>query len=120
MRRSIAIMAALGMGLISAAAWADAERPSPQVVVLGQRAGAAAAPTILRGSAVQPKAAVAVDTGSQSEIVAGQKLWLVDRASGEVQSCVSRQTSTVGLREVLCTTAELGGYSRTFGRNFQP
>jgi hypothetical protein len=119
MRRSMAIMAGLGIGLISAAvAWADGERPAPQVLVLGQHA-AASAPTILRGSAVGPKAAPA-EAGDRTQIVAGQRLWLIDRTTGEVQSCINRQTSTVGLREVRCTTAELGGYSRTFGPDFKP
>ncbi len=121
MRRWMVIAAGVGIGLTSAAAaWADSARPSPQVLVLSQRAGAPAAPTILRGSAVQPKVAEAAETSESTQIVAGQQLWLVDRATGEVQSCVNLQTVNVGFREISCTTAEFGGYSRTFGRNFRP
>jgi hypothetical protein len=122
MRRWMVIAAGVGIGLTSAAAaWADSARPSPQLLVLSQRPGAPAAPTILRGSAVQPKAVETVETTSDStQIVAGQQLWLVDRATGEVQSCVNLQTVNVGFREIRCTTAEFGGYSRTFGRNFRP
>lgn len=119
MRRWMVIAAGVGIGLATATAWADAERPSPQLLVLGERTGAPAAPVILRGSVAQP-AAAAVERGGQADIAAGRELWLVDRQSGEVQNCISRQTSSVGVREVLCTTTELGGYSRTFGPNFRP
>ncbi len=121
MRRSMAIMAALGIGLISAgAARAEAERPSPHVVVLGQRAGAAPAPMILRGSPAQPEAVETASDADGTQAVGGRLLWVIDRTTGEVQSCVNYQTSTVGLRAVRCTTAELGNYSRNFGRNFKP
>jgi hypothetical protein len=120
MRRWMVLAAGVGIGLTSAAAaWADNARPSPQVLVLSQRAGAPAAPTILRGSAVQPKTATA-EAGGRQAILAGQQLWLVDRESGEVQNCISRQSTTVGLREIRCTTAETGRYSRTFGPDFKP
>ncbi len=120
MRRSMVIMAGLGIGLTSAAgAWADAGRPAPQVLVLSQRVGAPPAPTVLRGSAVEPRAAPA-ERADRTQILAGQQLWVVDRTTGEVEGCINRQTSTVGLREVRCTTAELGGYSRTFGPDFKP
>ncbi len=123
MRRSIAIVTALGILITAATAWGQTERASPQVLTLGQRPEAApAAPTILRGSAIGPRAAPAsvAAIGEGTEIVAGRRLWVVDRDTGEVQSCINRQTSTVGVREVRCTTAELGGYSRTFGPNFRP
>jgi hypothetical protein len=121
MRRSMAITAGLGIGLISAAsAWADAERPSPQILVLSHRADAAPAPTILRGSVAQPKAAVAAETDYGAQVVGGRLLWVIDRTTGEVQSCVNYQTPTVGLRAVRCTTGDLGNYGRNFGRNFRP
>ena len=60
MRRSMAIVAGLGIGLVTAAtALAEAERSSPQVLTLAQRPAAGPGPTILRGSAVKPKAAPA-------------------------------------------------------------
>ncbi len=122
MCRSMAIMAGLGIGLVSAAAaaWADEARPVPQVLVLGQRANAPPAPLILRGTPAQAKAETAAETTSQTQVVAGQQLWLIDRATGEVQSCLNLQTTTVGVRDIRCTTADLGGYSRTFGPNFHP
>ena len=122
MRRSMAVMAGLGIGLISAAAAAGADdaRSDPHVLALGQRADAGPAPTILRGSVAAPKAEMAAETSSRAEIVAGQQLWLVDRTTGEVQSCLNLQTTTVGVRDIRCTTADLGGYSRTFGPNFHP
>jgi len=123
MHRSMAIMIGLGIGLSSAgwAARADEAGSDPHVLVLGQRAGSAApAPTILRGSVARPATATAAETASPTQIVAGQQLWLVDRATGEVQSCLNLQTTTVGVRDIRCTTADLGGYSRTFGPNFHP
>jgi hypothetical protein len=124
MRRTMAIVTSLGIGLISAAAVAaDIERPSPNLLVLSQRAGAPPAPTILRGSAVQPQAAAGAEVpaiGGQTQVVAGQQLWLIDNATGEVQSCLNLQTTTVGVRNIQCTIAELGDYSRTFGPNFHP
>jgi hypothetical protein len=126
MRRSMAITAGLaaglGIGLFSAAAaWAQSAQPSPNVLVLGQPAGAPRAPTILRGSAVAPKVAPAKEVVSgQTQVVAGQQLWLIDPATGEVQSCLNLQTTQVGIRDIRCTIAELGDYSRTFGPNFHP
>ena len=123
MRRSILTMASLGIALTSAAAaaWADEARPASQLLVLGQRAGAPQAPTILRGSAIGPNVTPAKEVvGGQTAIVAGQQLWLIDPATGEVQSCLNLQTVNVGVRDIRCTTAELGNYSRTFGPNFRP
>jgi hypothetical protein len=119
----MAIMAGFGTLLIGAAASAaDAERQSPNLLVLGQHAGAPAAPTILRGSTATPPAAVAAAPviGGGTQIVAGQQLWMIDPATGEVQSCLNLQTTTVGVRDIRCTIAELGNYSRTFGPNFHP
>jgi hypothetical protein len=117
------IAAGVGMLLISAAAVAaDPDRSAPHMLVLGQPAGAAPAPTILRGSVAEPAPAAAAEEGGggQTQIVAGQQLWLVDGATGEVQSCINLQTTTVGVRDIQCTVAELGDYSRTFGPNFHP
>jgi hypothetical protein len=123
MRRTMAIAASFGTLLISVAAFgSDAERPSPNLLVFGQHAGAAPAPLILRGSVAEPQAVAAAQpvVGGQTQIVAGQQLWMIDSATGEVQSCLNLQTSTVGVRDIRCTIAELGNYSRTFGPNFHP
>ena len=53
-------------------------------------------------------------------MVAGKRLWLVDRAEGEVRSCINQDTSTVGVRVIRCTSGELGRYGRTFGAAFEP
>jgi hypothetical protein len=122
MQVRVAITACLGIWLAGAGAvWAQGARTSPEVLALGQRDAAAPAPTILRGSAVEPAAARAAEPALQGwQIVAGKRLWLVDPETAEVRSCVNRDTSTVGVREIECTSGELGRHARTFGRNFNP
>jgi hypothetical protein len=123
MPRWTTLTAALGILLTSATmAWAQAERPSPQVLVLSAPSGGRAAPTIVRGAPAERQAAPAAGAqdGGRWQIVAGERLWLVDRASGEIRGCIDSDTSTVGVREILCTSGEVGRFSRTFGRNFHP
>jgi hypothetical protein len=123
MLRTTAITAGIGVLLIGTTAGAaDPEQSSPHMLVLGQHAGAAPPPTILRGSVAAPAPETMVENGggNQTQIVAGQQLWLVDGVTGEVQSCINLQTTTVGVRDIQCTVAELGDYSRTFGPNFHP
>ena len=120
MQGRMAIAACLGIWLAGAgAAWAQVERTSPEVLALTARE-AAPAPTIRRGTPVERAAAPAAGPAVQRwQIVAGKRLWLVDRATAEVRSCINRDTSTVGVREIRCTSGELGRFSRTFGRNFR-
>jgi hypothetical protein len=123
MHRSIAIAASLGILLIAAGgAWAQASRPSPQLLVFGASQGDRPAPGIVRGTPAQraemPEAPAR--DGAPWQIVAGKRLWLVERATGEVRACTDRDTSTVGVREIRCTSGELGRYGRTFGRDFNP
>ena len=120
MQGRMAIAACLGIWLAGAGtAWAQGARTSPEVLALTGR-DAAPAPAILRGTSVERAAAPAAGPAVQRwQIVAGKRLWLVDRATAEVRSCVNRDTSTVGVREIQCTSGELGRFSRTFGRNFR-
>jgi hypothetical protein len=123
MYRRIAITASFGILLIgSSAAWAQATRPSPQLLVFGEPRGEQPAPSIVRGSTAEPAAAPAspARNGERWQIVAGKRLWLVERESGEVRACTDRDTSTVGVREIRCTSGELGRYARSFGRDFNP
>lgn len=118
----MAVTAGLGLMLTSAgAAWAEGARTSPEILALSDLS-AIPAPTILRGSAIEPKAAPVVEAqfGDRWQIAAGERLWLVDPQTGEVRSCINRQTSTVGVREIRCTSGERGRFRRTFGRNFNP
>ena len=119
MQHRWAVIAGLGILLSSAGAWAQ-DPATPGLIVLSERSGQPA-PTILRGTRapVRPAATVAVG-GPRFQVAGGQRLWLVDQASGEIRSCVNRQTTTVGLRVVSCTSAEIGPYHRTFGADFQP
>ena len=121
MQQRWVIMAGLGIMLASAGVWAQDAAPAPGVVVLSARSDRPA-PTIVRGRppAPRPAAVATAAAAPRLQVVGGKRLWLVDRASGEVRSCINRDTSTVGLRVIECTSAELGRYSRTFGADFQP
>jgi hypothetical protein len=123
MHHPIAVAAGLGILLIAAGgAWAQASRPSPQLLVFGAPQGDRPAPAIVRGAPAQrvERPAAPARDGAPWEIVAGKRLWLVERATGEVRACTDRDTSTVGVREIRCTSGELGRYRRTFGRTFNP
>jgi len=118
-----ALTAGLGILLTSAgAAWAQAERPSPNMLVLSAPSGQRAAPTILRGTPAERQTAPAAATpdGDRWQIAGGERLWLVDRETGEVRGCINQDTFTVGVRVIRCTSGELGRFSRTFGPDFQP
>ncbi len=122
MHRPMAIVAGLGI-LLACMGGASGEvaRATPELLVLGNQP-AAKAPTILRGSAVARKpVAVAPEViGSDWQVIAGKNVWLVDRTTGAIRSCINQQTTQVGLREVLCTPGDVGRFRRTFGPNFQP
>jgi hypothetical protein len=123
MHRWIAITAGFGILLIATGgAWAQASRPSPQLLVFGEPGGDGPAPSIVRGRPAEPAAAAGgpARDGEHWQIVAGKRLWLVERATGEVRACTDRDTSTVGVREIRCTSGEVGRYGRSFGRNFNP
>lgn len=110
----------LGIFLAGAGtAWAQAERTSPETLAFGEPP---ALPLVLRGSAIPPPPAraAAIDGAPRWEIVAGERLWLVDRETGDVRSCFDKRTSTVGVREIRCTSDTVGRFRRTFGRTFSP
>jgi hypothetical protein len=119
MRQQWAVIAGLGILLASAGAWAQEASTPPGVLVLSER-NQQPAPMILRGTPAPRSTAAATESTPGIQIAAGKRLWVIDQASGEVRSCINQQTTTVGLRVVSCTSAELGPYHRTFGRAFQP
>jgi hypothetical protein len=119
MQRRWAVSAGLGILLISAGAFAQESQSSPQLRVLSTRDDQKA-PTIVRGTVRTPRAAAAASGGQQFTVVAGRRLWLIDQDTGEVTACRERDTSTVGRREIRCTTGETGRYARTFGPDFRP
>lgn len=78
-------------------------------------------PMILRGSAVKPKGAPKHRATSEgTQIVGGRQMWFFDPATETVSGCLNRQTSTVGVREIRCTSGTLGRYHRGFGPAFSP
>ena len=119
MQRRWAVIAGLGIALTSAGALAQEAPATSGLLVLGERSDRPA-PTVLRGRAATPPAAtVAAEDEGRWQVVAGKRLWLIDGATGEVRSCRDRDTSTVGRREIRCTSGELGRYGRTFGPDFR-
>jgi hypothetical protein len=119
MRHRWAVIAGLGILLAGAGTWAQDASTAPGVVVLSER-GEQPAPTILRGRPATPAAVTVAPSGQRWQLLGGKRLWLVDRASGEVRSCINQDTSTVGLRVIRCTSGELGRHGRTFGAAFNP
>jgi hypothetical protein len=78
-------------------------------------------PVILRGSAVGRKAAPSAHSSAPRwEVAAGRRLWLVDRASGDLRTCTLRDTTLVDVQELSCHSGSFGRYRRTFGPAFQP
>ena len=78
-------------------------------------------PLILRGSAVGRKAAPSAhSSATRWEVAAGRRLWLVDRASGDLRTCTLRDTTLVDVQELSCHSGSFGRYRRTFGPAFQP
>jgi hypothetical protein len=119
MQRRWTVIAALGIVLTCAGASAQEAPAASQMRVLSERSDRPA-PTVLRGTPATPRAAsAAAADGERWQIVAGKRLWLIDSASGEVRSCRDRDTTTVGRREIRCTSGELGRYGRTFGPNYR-
>jgi hypothetical protein len=62
--------------------------------------------TVLRGSAIAPRKAPD-KPADRVQLMAGERLWLVNEATGEVTACRSRKTSTVGRRIIACTSGHL-------------
>jgi hypothetical protein len=110
-----AILAA-GVGLALTAALpagpaaAQPEPPSTsssRMIIMGEVAAERSAQvTILRGSAIGPKP-LPEPPPDQWQLLAGKRLWVVNPATGELVNCRARNTSTVGLRVVGCTTGQL-------------
>lgn len=61
-------------------------------------------PAVLKGQAASRAAppAVAEEAPRTIEIAAGEDLWLVDQAAGELVACRLLKTSTVGKRVIRC------------------
>lgn len=65
------------------------------------------APTVLRGSGIASRPAPPPMDPGRWQVAAGDDLWLVDPAAGEVVACSLRSTSRVGVRVVRCYTDDL-------------
>ena len=74
------------------------------VIFEGPSGEAQAAPRILRGSAIKPKPAPEdISPLAQAQIASGRRLWLVDRASGQLLACERNFGVDVGSRFIRCT-----------------
>ena len=99
----LVIAAALLPIYMSESAPASAE----QLLRPGGAGAGNAAPRVLRGSAIAPRPAPAPMEPGRWQITAGDELWLVNPASGEVVACHLRNTAKVGVRIVRCFTDSL-------------
>lgn len=106
MRLSAAIVG-LGVSLMVGVP-ADAQESSSRMLTFGNQDRAAGV-TVLRGSAIAPKAAEpAPAMGAQRwQVSSGERLWLTDPASGEVMVCRQANTTQVGQRVIRCITGDL-------------
>lgn len=123
MRQLLAIAACLGLcaGSGLAVGLVQAEEAGNLIELANPDAANATSPMILRGSAVKPRGAPKERTAlAGAQIVAGQQIWLVDPTTERVTGCLNRQTSTVGVREVRCTSGTFSRYHRGFGRAYSP
>jgi hypothetical protein len=123
--RNLAATAAV-LGLIALALMpveAAAEDRTPRLLTAEELNAreSGSGPLILRGSAVGRKAAPSAhSSATRWHVAAGRRLWLVDRASGDLRTCTLRDTTLVDVQELSCHSGSFGRYRRTFGPAFQP
>jgi hypothetical protein len=71
--------------------------------------------TVLRPVAAEGEKASGQEEDVQREtpltwqVVAGRRLWLIDRATGDLRTCAVRNTSTVGVQEIRCLSVSGAG-----------
>ena len=106
MRLSAAIV---GLGAcLMAGVPADAQESS-RMLTFGNQDRAAGV-TVLRGSAIAPKAAEparAMGGAERWQVSSGERLWLTDPETGEVLVCRQARTTQVGQRVIRCTEGDL-------------
>ena len=61
---------------------------------------------VVRGPAVAPSVYKEPEVGAL-EVLVGERLWLLDRASGRLSGCTLRFTGTVGREAIRCTSRRL-------------
>jgi hypothetical protein len=124
MRHLAAMAAALGLiALALTPVQASGENKTPGLLTAKELNARepGSGPLILRGSAVGRKAAPSAhSSATRWEVAAGRRLWLVDRASGDLRTCTLRDTTLVDVQELSCHSGSFGRYRRTFGPAFQP
>ena len=66
-------------------------------------------PTVLKGMPATPAAGPGEmeEVGRRLEVAAGEDLWLIDAAAGELVACRLLNTSTVGKRVIRCFAERL-------------
>ena len=97
MRHLAAMAAALGLiALALTPVQASGENKTPGLLTAKELNARepGSGPLILRGSAVGRKAAPSAhSSATRWEVAAGRRLWLVDRASGDLRTCTLRDTT---------------------------
>jgi hypothetical protein len=110
MRLSAAIVG-LGVCLMAGGSPSAQESPS-RMLTFGnhnQQRARSGGVTVLRGSAIAPKAAEpAPAMGAERwQVSSGERLWLTDPATGEVMVCRQARTTQVGERVIRCVAGDL-------------
>jgi hypothetical protein len=105
--RLSAVIAGLGVCLM-AGVQAGAQESSSRMLTFGNQDRAAGV-TILRGSAIAPKAAEPAPAmvAERWQVSSGERLWLTDPATGEVMVCRQARTTQVGERVIRCVAGDM-------------
>ena len=78
--------------------------------LLAQEQAAAEAPRVLRGSGLLPaKVPDPAAMAPRFEVAAGDELWLIDRAGGELIACELGPTTQVSQQTIRCWADDLPG-----------
>jgi hypothetical protein len=87
---------------------AVAQESSARMLTFGDQ-NRAAGVTVLRGSAIAPKAAEPARgmAAERWQVSSGERLWLTDTETGEVMVCRQARTTQVGERVIRCTEGDL-------------
>jgi hypothetical protein len=106
MRLSAAIV---GRGVCLMAGGSASAQESPSRMLTFGNQDRAAGVTVLRGSAIAPKAAEpAPAMGAERwQVSSGERLWLTDPATGEVMICRQARPTQVGERVIRCVAGDL-------------
>jgi hypothetical protein len=101
------VVVLLGVALSGAPIAAQEPEAAAPAATPTQPAGAAGRPEILRGSVAPPPAIEPAVGPEEPRIVAGDRVWFIDREAGRLTACRLINTIQVGGQAVRCTERRL-------------